>query len=80
MTGKGQRNYDDTQIIGQFNNVYLIGNGTLYYSKNNSQIYKGEFSNCKIEGNEKLYKSGNVLIGKFKNGKIIGEGMLYDKN
>ena len=66
--------------IGQSLNGLKHGKG-IYYNKNNTILYEGDFVLNKIEGKGKYYwENGEYYIGEWLNGHRHGKGILYYKN
>ena len=82
--GKGKLTRDDEIYEGFFKNDEKHGEGIIYDRDKNDPIYKGNFANGVFEGKGKfkLYEDedSDYYEGEFKEGKIHGEGIIYDKN
>ena len=52
-----------------------------YSEPSKQEIYLGEFQNGTIDGQGLLFRSdGSALIGEWKEGKLQGRAVEYDKN
>ncbi len=80
--GKGKLKFNEGEYDGEWKNDMKNGEGTIKY--NNKKILKGNFINDKREGDfiVTFLKNKDKIEIKFKNDKIIGEGIyrFYNEN
>eukprot|EP01135_Chromosphaera_perkinsii_P002582 Nk52_evm98s224 gene=Nk52_evmTU98s224 len=69
--------HSDVLYVGEWKRGKRHGQGTLFYTKDESSYYKGEWVEDKMEGQGTMvFKNGNIYDGEFKQNQRHGQGTM----